>query len=298
MLRRDQADVRHQVTGGSEATEVTDLGDHGDRGQLADAAEHLQGPDHAGVSAVPRTRREDDLEALLPLRAAPDGTAVLIEHDAFGGAGEVESLEPAVVTHRGHAGPDGPVQPADHQEGVEPMPIARQIGMGVGASSDQVAQGFVILIGHPDGIEVAAAQQAGELERIAAVGLHPLVGPPGDLPWSHHYPAVDAERGQLPLHPVPGGASLVGNVELAEPVLHAGEELAHSSRVVGDHPQRGRRFPVIRRKGRGDARLVHIQTDVRRTFMHGPAPHMWLGAITRWGRATHHSCGVQPVLPC
>ena len=43
-----------------------------------------------------------------------------------------------------------------------------------GASANQVADGFILLIGHMDGCEFAGAIESGQLIGIPAVGLHPI----------------------------------------------------------------------------------------------------------------------------
>ncbi len=154
---------------GGEAAEVADLGDDGDRGELTDTAERLQGSNQAGVTAVASAFVEAGFDASLALHTTTDDVTGIIEDDALGGTFEVQGLEPAVVAGRRHARPDRAVQAAGHQEVVEPVTVAEQVGVGVGASPHQAAERFVALVGHPDRIEVAAAQQAGEHERVTAI---------------------------------------------------------------------------------------------------------------------------------
>ena len=77
------------------------------------------------------------------------------------------------------------------------------INLGAGSRADQVAQGLVLLIGHPDWREITAAQQAGELEGVASIRLYLVTRSHRDQRRRDHQ-AVHAQRGQLTVQRVPG----------------------------------------------------------------------------------------------
>jgi len=64
-------------------------------------------------------------------------------------------------------------RPAQKELG-QPVPRPQLVGLGIVACPDQVAQRLARLIGDPDRRQITTPQQAGELGRVPAVGLHPV----------------------------------------------------------------------------------------------------------------------------
>src|SRR6185369_2882152 len=86
---------------------------------------------------------------------------------------EMLSTQPRAVSERPRRAtlPDVAVT---QEKTLHPLARPSQVAQAVLASAYQVAQGFVRVVGQADAFEVARAQQASELARVALVGLDPL----------------------------------------------------------------------------------------------------------------------------
>ena len=169
------------------------------------------------------------------------------------------------------------------------------VGLGVVAGTDEIAQRLTRLVGDPDRCEVAAAQQPGELGRVAAVGLDPVAGLGRDE-RRRDDDALDAQRRELAVERVAGRAGLVRDaqpgVRPAEPV----DEPVDRCGLVGDLAMI---FRVAERAGHRnrDRRLVHVELDEPRTLIHWTGlPHVALRGLSQAARAIHDVARA-PVLP-
>ena len=122
----------------------------------------------------------------------------------------VEALrrEPALVRLRpGGALPDEPL--AQEQLG-EPVAGAHEVGAGILAGAHQVAGGLLGEAGHAHRRELAEAQQLGQPQGVAAVGLDALARSAGDLRGGGHQ-AGDPRRLAGARQAEAGGPGLVGD---------------------------------------------------------------------------------------
>ncbi len=168
--------------------------------------------DQLGQRSGGRGPHQGGLKPLHPLgRGARDG-AVVIEHDLVGHLGERDPLEPGLVGAAPGADSRRRVDRPAQQELGEPVACPQLVGLGIVAGTDEIAQRLTRLVGDPDRCEVAAAQQSGELGRVAPVGLDPVAGLGRDERRGDD-DALDAERGELAVERVAGRAGLVGDAQ-------------------------------------------------------------------------------------
>ena len=100
VLRRDQAEVRHQLAGMREPSNVADFGDEAHRRDKRDPAQGLQRLHHR--RPAPRRRQLPELVGE-PLDAAfgfIDRVAVLLQRDVLRGEREAQIGQPAAVRAR------------------------------------------------------------------------------------------------------------------------------------------------------------------------------------------------------
>jgi len=81
---------------------------------------------------------------------------------------------------------------------AQPMFGAQAVGLGSGSRPDQITQRLVLRARDPDGRKITTAQQAGEFEGIAAVGLELVTGPHWDQ-RRRHDDTVEIQRRELTL---------------------------------------------------------------------------------------------------
>jgi hypothetical protein len=113
---------------------------------------------------------------------------------------------------------------AAQQERRQPMPRAHQIRAQILAAANQVAQ--LLLRGRwdPDQLQVAGGEQPREADRVALVGLDPIVLLRHQR--RRHHVAANTEAIQQPMEFVAGRAGLVTGPHLRA-VLEAADQLAH-----------------------------------------------------------------------
>src|SRR6266849_1217132 len=155
------------------------------------------------------------------------------------------------------------------QELAEAMPRPELVLLRRLAGPYEVPQRFVGRVGDPHGGEIPCPVTAGELLRVAPVGLHPVTRLHRDEGGGDDV-TVDAEPGELPVEDVPAGAGFV-----THPEVLAGAELADQLgdglEAIGQDPQ-GADLPIRFRHGDGDGLGVDIQTDIAQVDRHRPAP--------------------------
>ena len=115
----------------------------------------------------------------------------------------------------------GRVDRPAQQELGQPVACPQLVGLGIVAGADEIAQRLTRLVGDPDRCEVAAAQQSGELGRVAPVGLDPVAGLGRDE-RRRDDDALDAQRGELAVERVAGRAGLVGDAQPGARVRQGG----------------------------------------------------------------------------
>jgi hypothetical protein len=175
VLRGDEPDEGHQLLRAAEAAEVADLGDERERGQRVDAAQAAQPGDELPPRLLLGRLADRPLERLDPCVDEVEGVQVCVEGELLGD--ELEALlgEPLAPHHApGQARQQAPVAQAELRE---PMPVAHPIEARVLAGADEVAGRLQLGRGDVDRLQQSAGEQAGELTRVARVGLDPVARP-------------------------------------------------------------------------------------------------------------------------
>jgi hypothetical protein len=177
--------------------------------------------------ALRGTPHERGLEALHSLGRLAHDRVIVLEHCSVGGPFEGKLGQPGIVGTAPGPHPDRRVNGSAQKELTQPVLGAQQVCLGVIASPDQVAKSLVGLVGYPDRREVPAAQQPGQLGRIASVGLDPVAGLDGDQRGRDDH-ACDAHGSQLTMEGVAGWTGFIGDTDLNLCSPKSLEELADS----------------------------------------------------------------------
>ena len=128
------------------------------------------------------------------------------------------------------------------------------------------------LVWNPDGREITAAEQSGELQCITPIRLDLVACSFGDQ-RGRHDDAVDAHRRQLAVQRVAGWAGLIGHVQLDVRAAEPRHQCANRRRLIGDAAVTGWRTALVGDR-HGNRGLMDIQTEVPNLAMvhhvHGP----------------------------
>ena len=103
--------------------------------------------------------------------------------------------------------------PVAQQKRQELLALSAQVLGRDLARSHQVTNRFMDRVRHPDGGQFAGAQQACQRDGITTIGLDAVAGAGGHERGGDHVTGM-AERMDLPVQPVSGGASFVADVHL------------------------------------------------------------------------------------
>ena len=173
----------------------------------------------------------DPLDALV---GRVDGLQVLFEHDLHGG---MRQHQLAQVPHVRHA-PRGLLAVAvavAKQEGFELVAAAAQVLHGIGARAAEIADGFVALVGHMHGGQLAGAVQPGEHACIATVGLD-LVARAFRRERGGDDIAGDAPLLQTPRQHEAAGSGLITNAQFLARMAQPAQQFFDVLQVAGDDP--------------------------------------------------------------
>ncbi len=179
------------------------------------------------------------------------------------------------------------------EELQEPVPPAEEILLQVFSAAEEIPDGLLGLVGHPDGGELPGPEEADELGGVPAVGLDPLPGLAGGERRGHDL-AGDAESGELAVEIVPRGPRFVAARHRPLP-LQPGEEAPEVAGLIRElaqlrlrrlgpqDPQHDRVLAVI--EGHGRDILFHD----RPPFACGsvPTPEQPTLLCDRSGRSFH-----------
>ena len=239
--------------------------------KCVDAAEGAQARDW--VRQRPRERRRLDLALdRRQLRPAHGGRAhEVVEGGLRGGLLEGERLQPELVAHAPAAAPRGRALAVAEQEALHPLPGDAAVVLQVLARPHEVAQRLLGRAGHAHRRELAGAVQAGEVARVAAVGLDVRPAAPRDQRGGDHLAGHAEIREQAP-GVVAGRSGLVAGAQRRS-VRVARQQLAQRRRGVGDHA-------LIALAGagpqhrHGDGLLVDVEPDVCK-LLHGRSLRVW-----------------------
>ena len=107
------------------------------------------------------------------MRAVASGNSVqvLLKPDLLCGVCHLQRGQPAQVG-RGPGALAGIADSVAQQQGLQAVARAALLTHRVLARAHQVAHGFVGNVGHAHGREFTGTRQAGQQDRVAAVGLH------------------------------------------------------------------------------------------------------------------------------
>ena len=159
------------------------------------------------LAAASSDRRIEGVAAALD---GQDGPQRLLEGERQAALGEALLAEPAFVGLRpGLALPD---EPLTQQQLAKPVAGAHEVGPRVLAGAHEVAGALLGGARHAHRGELAEAQQLGQAQSVAAVGLDALAGRLGDLRGRRHQ-ARDLRRRAGARQAEAGGARLVGDGE-------------------------------------------------------------------------------------
>jgi hypothetical protein len=116
--------------------------------------------------------------------------------------------------------------------------------------------------GDVDRAEIAAAHQAGECGRVAAIGLHPVAGLPRDERRRHDV-AAEAFAGEISIEPVTARPRLINEDECRALRLELADQFVDIALARTD---RAERYDVsatlVERVGHGNGLFVNIETDI------------------------------------
>jgi hypothetical protein len=104
-----------------------------------------------------------------------DGSDVFLDDHWLSRGGTDDFRAPSAV---GRA-PSGPARIADvrsEPEGVVTELSRLEVVQGICTGVCESANGFIFYLGNVDGGEITRAQEAGQVHRVPAVGLHPVAG--------------------------------------------------------------------------------------------------------------------------
>ena len=174
LLGRDEAEERRELLGLGKAVRIAEFGDQSDRGEGVDAAQAAQPADLPRPRAIIGELSERAIERVAPCEQAVMAVQVIDERDLRGQVVEGQAAQPVAVTLRPCLA--GPVedQAAAQQELRDAMPGAHQIAAAVLATADRVAELLELERRDRDQFQFAGAQQPGELDRVAPIGLDAL----------------------------------------------------------------------------------------------------------------------------
>jgi hypothetical protein len=235
ILRRNQAQELHELSGVIAAGEVAQFRHRGHR--------------HRELHAAQRLKRLDD-------RGQPPGFDLLLEFlfeplEAFGGFGdrpdicwENDGLRRGGTDHfrepseMGRA-PCGPARITDvvsEQDGFEAELGVFEIADGICTRPAEVANRFVFHRGDIDRGKITRARQAGQLHGVPAVGFDAVAGLLRDQGGGDD-PAVIAFFGEIPVEPVATRAGFVDEDEVFGFRLHLADQLIDVTLTRADGPK-------------------------------------------------------------
>ncbi|MBA1142474.1 hypothetical protein [Mesorhizobium neociceri] len=127
------------------------------------------------------------------------GIDIVLKCDLLRGMFEGQCRKPSLVSHS----PGRPrlVLASVTQKSLKILARSRHHLAYDAAQPDQVAHGFMIGVGHPDGRQLTGLIEAGEHGGIAAVRLHPIAGLSRDQRRCHHV-APMAEARELAMNAI------------------------------------------------------------------------------------------------
>jgi hypothetical protein len=223
VFRGRQTEVAHQLAGLVEAREVSQFRNNRDRDSELDTTEGLQGVNHRSQVPALDVILEFLFEALEALGVFGDRVHVFLEDNLLGRRGTDDLTEPAQM---GWAS-GGAACIADvvaQEKGFEAMLGRLEIVQGIFTSPTQVADGFVLDLGHIDWGEVARAHQAGQLDRVTTVRFDPIACLFGDQRWGHD-PADLTFLREIAVEPIPTRTSFIDEDKLFALGLQLPDEL-------------------------------------------------------------------------
>ncbi len=136
------------------------------------------------------------------------------------------------------------------------------------AGANQVANGFVLLIGHVDGRELASAVKTGKLIGIPPIGLHAIRSFFGNERRTDQI-AVNGFAAQMAAQDEAARPGFINqaqfDVRLREPL----EEFVNGIERPADNAVAAHFAGVLGRNGHSNGILVDVQTDIMHDFIHG-----------------------------
>ncbi len=148
------------------------------------------------------------------------------------------------------------------QEGFELRPCPPQVLHRVGAGAAEVTHGLVVRVGHMHGGQLRGPMQAGQLERVAPVGLHPVAGAARNQRRGDHG-AVDLELREPPRQYEARRTGFVADPQLSPGVGFAQlrQDLLQGVEIIGDGAvETGFAAPAFG-QGHGDVFGVDVESD-------------------------------------
>jgi len=170
------------------------------------------------------------------------------------------------------------------QEGADLALLDTDLLRGGRACPDETADRLVRRVGDPDRGQLAGAQEAGQGERVAPVGLDPVARLPRDQ-RRRDDGAMVPEPGEEPVQAVAGRAGLVAEVQAVVLGGQPRRQAAHALRR-GVHLAEEAHLPVAPgvRDGHGVAQLGGVDPDEGFPYLgHGPSSLV--------GRGSYHPAG-------
>jgi hypothetical protein len=159
---------------------------------------------------------------------------VVRKADRGGAIVEAQCGEPVAMTGRPGTPGAREVELAPQAELRDPVAAAHQVDAHVLAAAHEIAEALLLGLGDVDDDEIAGCVEAGELERVALVGLDAVAGVAADVAGRADGD-VEAARGGRAGEAIAGRACLIDGaerrLELLEPAEHSIGASADLSRL-------------------------------------------------------------------
>ena len=165
---------------------------------------------------------------------------------------------------RAPGGPAGVADVVSEQTGFEPQLGSLEIADGVFTRAGEVTDRLIFPLRDLDGGEVPRAHQAGQLDRVTAIGVHAVAGLFGNEGGGHH-PAVVAFFPQITLEPGAPGPRLRDQDQVCGRGLQVSDERVNVTLAGADGAAVDALGVVaFSHRSDGNGRFMPIQSDIAR----------------------------------
>jgi hypothetical protein len=212
VFTRGDADETHQLAGMFEAGEVADFTDPGDGVEESDPAQTHERLDQGKTAPRLDLLFDDPSQSLHPLGGVLRRIEPFLEGDLL--AWEVKLLPAEIIQMlRGPGGFAGVTTALTQEESLDALAAATEIFHGTEAGADQITDGFIGLLGNVDEGQFTGAQESGQGQGVATIGLDAVARPLGQERLGNDL-AGDLEAVEMARQPETGRTRLIDIADL------------------------------------------------------------------------------------